>query len=214
VSSVAPAGGPGGQSLADGVGFISRHDVHQFTMGQLVQPSDLAPTETSVQATLSHTFAMVFGAIVMGIPCVAIVATFLWLWGPPTRAAVISAMLLGVVGLMVHEPLHGVGYLWAGASRDSVRFGVQWSKLMAYAHCLAPLRASKYRVCGALPGLVLGIIPTLGGLMVGSGGLLLFGVSMLFCSGGDAAVLWAIRGVPGEAWVKDHPSLSGCIVLR
>ena len=64
----------------------------------------------------------------------------------------------------------------------------------------------------ALPTLVLGVIPGLLGLLLGNFLLAFWAVIMLVSGSGDLAILWAIRPVPGDAIVRDHPSRAGCLV--
>ncbi|MFB6278193.1 MAG: DUF3267 domain-containing protein [Salinibacter sp.] len=143
-------------------------------------------------------------------------APYLLLWGsPPESGGPSAALLMTVVfgGIVVHEALHGVGYVWGGADRSEVEFGVDWSSLTPYAHCGAPLRCGPYRWAIALPGLALGVVPLLVGLAVGSWATVLLAALMLGAAGGDAMLLWMLRGVPGDAWVRDHPSKMGSLVL-
>lgn len=95
----------------------------------------------------------------------------------------------------------------------AVKIGFSWKGLAPYAHCAEPMRASAYRLSIILPGLVLGILPGTLGIVLLSWPLLLWGLLMTIAAGGDLAVLWAIRGVPASAWVRDHPTKAGCQVL-
>ena len=66
----------------------------------------------------------------------------------------------------------------------------------------------------ALPGLVLGVLPTAVSWLLGSGALVLFGSLMLITALGDLMILWLIRDVPAGRLVLDHPSEAGCLVQR
>jgi hypothetical protein len=128
--------------------------------------------------------------------------------------------LLGLLGLLlgsmvVHEGLHALGFVWVGGvGKTAVSFGMNWRAFTPYAHCREPLTATAYRLCVALPGLVLGLLPGLLGLLLGNAPLLLFGGWMLVAAGGDVAVLWATRHVAAAARVRDHPTQAGCLVLQ
>jgi hypothetical protein len=76
------------------------------------------------------------------------------------------------------------------------------------------MTARAYRVGGALPGVVTGLLPVLAGLALGQPVLLLVGAFFLMAAVGDLLILWAIRRVPAAAQVLDHPTLPGCLVLR
>jgi hypothetical protein len=121
--------------------------------------------------------------------------------------------LLFVVGVVVHEALHGIAWRLAGAAPGSVRFGFQWKTLTPYAHSTAAMSARAYRIGAVTPGLVLGLAPALVGLAVGAGAAFWFGMLFTLAAGGDALILWLLRGVPGDRRVKDHPSKPGCLLL-
>jgi hypothetical protein len=36
---------------------------------------------------------------------------------------------------------------------------------------------------------------------------------MVFVAGGDLAIIWILRRVPGRTLVRDHPSRAGCEVV-
>ena len=137
------------------------------------------------------------------------------IWGFPMMAGVGWGWigLLLILSIAVHELLHAVGFVYAGgASWRDVRFGVMWKALAPYAHCRQAMQAAPYRVAIVLPALVLGVAPTLVGLATGIGALTFYGYILLIAACGDAAILWAIRSVPEETLVKDHPSKVGCMV--
>jgi len=77
-------------------------------------------------------------------------------------------LLVLVVSVFVHEGLHGIGWgVLGGAGWDAMKFGVK--QMTPYAHCKIPLNAASYRVGAALPGLVLGVLPGVIGVIFGSG---------------------------------------------
>lgn len=135
-------------------------------------------------------------------------------WGLPDEDLFPLSVLGAMIGsIVIHEALHGLGYYWAGADRSDIEFGFSWSGLVPYAHCAVPLRANPYRVAGALPGLVLGVLPLVVGLGLGIWWLTAYAFLMLLAAAGDTLLLWIMRGVPGDAWTQDHPSEMGCLVL-
>ncbi|NKQ34367.1 MAG: DUF3267 domain-containing protein [Chloroflexi bacterium] len=118
------------------------------------------------------------------------------------------------VGIVVHEGLHALGFIWIGkAPRSSIRFGILWRGLAPYAHCNTAVTATAYRWTLALPGLMLGVLPAVLGIALGNWWLMVYGALMFMAAGGDTAVLLAIRSLPGNALVKDHPSKVGCSVI-
>jgi len=147
---------------------------------------------------------------------------YLWRWelylevsfGELLLVYVIGAVLF-CVGVVAHEYLHALTWRLLGRKPSSaIKFGVQWKALTPYAHCKEPLRARAYRWGAAMPGLVLGILPALAGVLTGNGWVMLFGIFFTLAAGGDAIILWLIRSVGPEQLVEDHPSKAGCYVLE
>jgi hypothetical protein len=74
--------------------------------------------------------------------------------------------------------------------------------------------ARSYRWAILLPGIILGVLPALIGLILGYGMITLGGTFLFAAAGGDMAVLWAIREVESDAMVLDHPERVGCVILE
>jgi hypothetical protein len=107
-----------------------------------------------------------------------------------------------VLSIVVHELLHLAGFVWlGGAPWSAVR--VEPRGLTIAAHCTVPLAARSYRAAVALPGVVLGAVPAVGGLAFGVAWLTVYGAVMLGAAAGDARVLWVLRRLPGTATVLD-----------
>jgi hypothetical protein len=118
------------------------------------------------------------------------------------------------MSIVVHELLHALGFwLVGGVSWRRIKFGFSWQGFAPYAHCRDPLQTTAYRISVLLPGLFLGVLPGLAGVALGQPLLVMWATLMLLAAGGDAAVLWAVRQVPRDARVLDHPSMVGCQVL-
>ena len=128
--------------------------------------------------------------------------------------AVALAVLL--VGVVVHELLHGFSFVLIGKQRleDVKLLGFQWKTLTPYSSCQVPIKARAYRWVVAMPGLVLGVLPSLAGIVTGNGWVMLFGLFFFFAAAGDALILWLIRGVGSDELVEDHPERAGCYVLE
>ena len=152
---------------------------------------------------------------------------FFWpyaqIWGESVLANVIgvdfSDFILIVViffaSILVHEWLHVFGFTRVGkAPKTSVKYGFSWKGLAPYAHCSAKMTTAAYRISVVLPGLVLGVLPAILGILFGVWWLTAWGTLMFAAAGGDLAVLLAIRNVPRDVLVQDHPSKAGCQVLK
>ncbi len=151
-------------------------------------------------------------------PVVLIFAVYVLAWGRPllhlTLSGIGVAVLLFLVGVVLHEAIHGLVWaLWGTRSFSTIKFGMNLRALAPYAHATVPMTAAAYRVGAVSPALVLGLVPSLVGLMTGNFPATFFGMIFLAAAAGDFLVLWIIRGLPSHALVKDHPTNAGCLVL-
>jgi hypothetical protein len=152
-------------------------------------------------------------ALVTGLPIallLAVVYAALWgldgLFSPLVSPGFFVALGSLILGIVAHEAIHGLS--WAVFGRKplrSVEFGFQVRTLTPYAHCKEPIPARAYRLGTAMPGVLLGLAPSLFGLLTGSGPAMLFGLFFTFAAGGDALILWLLRGVDPDALVEEHP---------
>lgn len=156
-------------------------------------------------------------------PLVALLLVpFFWLYGWQPLYAVTDAalqrplvpVLVFVAGVLAHEGLHALAWWWAARLpwRD-IKVGFQWKTLTPYAHARVPMPARAYRIGAATPGVVLGLVPGAVGLATGDGAWMLFGVLFTLAAGGDALILWLLRGLAPGRLVADHPTRAGCYVV-
>ena len=184
-------------------------------------PADDAGPRVLRDATISMERANVLGlAMIPAFGVLVIAHGVAWGWGSVREGAgfvfslkfFLPAFLIAIV---VHEALHGLGFLAVGrAPRSAVHFGVHRATMSPFAGCRVPLRAWAYRVAVLLPGLALGAVPAAWGLATGTGWLTVWGVVMLIAAAGDLAAFWAMRSVPARALVLDHPERVGCRVVE
>ncbi len=124
-------------------------------------------------------------------------------------------MLIVAASIVVHEFIHGLAWVVFGKKPFSaVQFGVQWKALTPFAHLKEPIGVNGYRIGGFMPGFILGILPFVMSVFLGSGGLLWFGVLQTAAASGDWLILWLIRNVKSGSLVEDHPSRAGCYVYE
>lgn len=123
-------------------------------------------------------------------------------------------LVLIAVGILAHEFLHGMTWKLAGGrSWSAIKFGFNWSGFAPYAHCREPLEINAYRWGAAMPGIVLGLLPFVIGLITGQGWYILFGYIFTITASGDILILWLIRKVEPGTMVQDHPELAGCEII-
>lgn len=179
--------------------------------------------ELTVSMLAANAYALITGFL----PALLLPALYALFWGSEgvqrgldrlfdfEGGQMVLLLLLLIPGTVVHELLHAAGWIYFGkVGRDAIRFGFQWKTLTPYAHCRVPLPASAYRAGTLLPGLVLGVIPGLAGVLLGNFFLVVFGFVFTFAAGGDVLILWLLRGVSPQAMVEDHPTKAGCYVLE
>ena len=154
--------------------------------------------------------------ILFGLPVIA-----LWGWDVFKVGALHfigqkgQLILTILVGVVVHEVIHG--FTWARYTQHgikSIKFGVKWSYLTPYAHCKEPLKVSQYSIGGALPGIILGILPAILGIITGNTWLIFFGIFFTGAAGGDILVLWKLRNYNDTYTIQDHPTEIGFMVMK
>ncbi len=178
-------------------------------------------TDLSISFARANLLGFVFPAPVI----LLLLAAYLGLWGWESlgwallrlfQPGGLPALLFWLALLtVVHEALHGFGWaFFSGLGREAIRFGFAWKTLTPYTHCKAPIGVRAYRIGGALPGLLTGLLPALVGLALPHAALFLLSLLMIFGAGGDMLSLWLIRRVPPDALIEDHPSRVGCYVIE
>ena len=91
----------------------------------------------------------------------------------------------------------------------SIKFGFKWKFLTPYCHCKEPLKLQHYRIGVAMPLLILGILPSIIAIIIGSGALLTFGIIFSWAAGGDIIALFMLRKLDNNLYVSDHPTEMG-----
>lgn len=156
------------------------------------------------------------------VPLIAVLSLlFILAWGLAAFfdglsrfARISSAIPALVIGVPLHELIHGLSWAYFGKKPlKDIKFGFQLATLTPYAHSKVPLPARAYRIGALMPAVVLGVLPYVIGLVTGMGWFAIFGLLYIFAAGGDMVVYWLIRKVDGALLVEDHPSRAGCYVL-
>ncbi len=131
----------------------------------------------------------------------------------PDNYLVMFSTLIG--GIILHELIHGLA--WLGFTKKglkSIKFGIMWKMLTPYCHCKEPLLIKHYIFGAIMPALILGLIPAIYSIAVGSVGWLLFGMIFTMAAGGDFLVINLLRKESMNSFVQDHPSEAGCYIYR
>ena len=172
---------------------------------------------TTKASLLSFVFGLPLACLLIGL--------YLWRWGAiislnNTRPISFLVFFIGfiavlILGSIVHELIHGLTWAYfAHISLKAIKFGFQWQSLTPYAHCPAPMEVGAYRLGSSMPLIVLGILPSLVGILTGIGWSMFFGFIFTLAASGDMLVLWLIRGVKRGQLVQDHPTQVGCYLIE
>jgi hypothetical protein len=168
-----------------------------------------------VRANILSTLLLIPIFLILVIP-------YTLLWGDDRLRAGIQAtvqniwisLVIFVLGIVVHEWLHGITWKLAGRlPKNAITYGIKWKILTPYAHLTIPVTVETYRLGGMMPLIVLGMIPGMTGIITGSGWLLIFGLVFSWAATGDIIVWWILRDVPSSTQVEDHPDRVGCYML-
>jgi Putative zincin peptidase len=177
-------------------------------------PTTMRDVSIPLSALMRPALGLSFALFIVSI------APYVLIWGLPSSWDFGAGEVLLVIGgllllVVAHEAFHAVGWIvFGGVPISEMRFGIDRKTLSPYAHARTPMMARGYRIGAALPGIVTGILPTVIGTLMGNGWLAFLGAFMVAGAVGDLLVLWAIRNVPSEARVVDHPKNAGCYVME
>lgn len=129
----------------------------------------------------------------------------------------LSMFILGILifGIIIHELIHGV--FWGICAKNgfkSIKFGVVWKMMTPYCHCKEKLQVKQYIIGVIMPGIVLGLVPTVYAVINDNFGIFLLGVIFTMAAGGDIIMVYLLRNEKMNSLVQDHPSEMGCYVFR
>ena len=120
-----------------------------------------------------------------------------------------------LAGIFLHELLHGIpAAIFAKSGFKSVRFGVYWKYLTPYTHFKEALPLKKYKIVLLTPGILLGIIPGIAGIVIQNFDMMMFGVVFTIGALGDYMVYERVKRMNNNILVKDHPKGMGLVLLE
>ena len=77
-------------------------------------------------------------------------------------------LLILILGALIHELLHGCSWLLLSKKKlSALKIGIMVQDMSPYIHCKVPLPVWVYRIGVVLPGIVLGFLPAIIGLIIG-----------------------------------------------
>ena len=166
--------------------------------------------------------ANVFAVVIMVVAAVVFLVPFFLIWkgrkpidellgGSGNWMWVLALMF---VGIAVHELIHGLTWAcFAKSGWKSISFGVMWKLLTPYCHCDEPMSIPGY-MCGAMmPCLLLGVVPAVAALFIGSLPMLAWGIFFIAAAAGDIWMTWLLTKEDPKLLVLDHPSEAAFYVI-
>jgi hypothetical protein len=175
--------------------------------------------DLSVSMVAANVYSLVFAVPL----AVLFISLYLALWGKQgliqvrdeISQQIIFFALLVLLGIFLHELIHGAAWALLGKkSLKTIGYGVNWKAVSPYAHCREPLPVGTYRLGAILPGIILGFIPVIIGILSGIGWIFFYGLIFTVAAGGDLVVLWLLRQENFDDWVLDHESRAGCYLIE
>ena len=161
--------------------------------------------------------------MVMAVPiCAAAVLLFRRLNPASPWSLSGKQMILWLLGLLVltavHEGIHGLTWsLFTPNGLRDIEFGFMKQYLTPYCTCTVPLSKGQYIFGALMPLVVLGLLPMLAGILLGSLPMLLMGIIMADAAGGDILIVWKIlryRSGAKDVVYIDHPTQAGGVIFE
>lgn len=120
--------------------------------------------------------------------------------------------------VLAHELIHGITWaIFAEHHFKDIEMGFMKEYLTPYCTCKVPLSKGAYIAGALMPLIVLGIIPTVIGIVCGSFLLLLLGLIMIISAGGDMIIVWLLlryKSNSKDILLFDHPTQAGSVVFE
>ena len=132
----------------------------------------------------------------------------------------IPVTAIGVLLFVAHELIHGLTWsVFAEHHFKDIDFGFMKEYLTPYCTCATPLTKRHYIWGALMPCIVLGIIPVLLGILLGSGLLFWIGIVMTLSAGGDLMIVWKVMRYKKqegseEILIYDHPTQAGSVIFE
>ena len=166
--------------------------------------------------------ANIFAVVIMVVAAIVFLVPFFWIWAGKKPIGELlggignwgMAFILMFVGIVVHELIHGLTWAcYAKSGWKSISFGVMWKLLTPYCHCDEPMHIPGYMMGAMMPCFVLGVIPAIVALFIGSLPMLAWGIFFIAAAAGDIWMTWLLTKENPKSMVLDHPSEAGFYII-
>lgn len=175
-----------------------------------------------VDLTVSIVKANVFAVLLLIPLLIAGIGLFLlknrrFGWNGGAMSVLLFSIALFVL-IVVHELIHGASWaLFAEHRWRDIEFGFMKQYLTPYCTCGVPLSKGQYIFGALMPLLLLGLLPMIAGILLGSLGAVLMGIIMADAAAGDILIVWKILRYKSEAGsivYMDHPTQAGGVIFE
>jgi len=128
------------------------------------------------------------------------------------------AYIIFIIMIVVHELIHGI--TWACFAKDgwkSISFGFVVEYLTPYCSCNQPMKKAQIIIGALMPTLILGFLPGVIAIVIGSPLLLIVAVLMILGGGGDLLIIFKLLRYKSDAkdvLFIDHPYEVGTAVFE
>ncbi len=183
--------------------------------GKKEEPLPQVEGYVAEKKTISILWANLLAVVLFAVVAVAGWAIMYSLWDNLHFGGIDSLIfLVGIVlGLVVHELVHGVTWLLLLKKGFShLSFGLMTGAV--YCHIDVPMDKRKYVIGALMPLLLVGVVPWVAAILSGSLTWMLVGAVMISGAIGDIMIVWTLRSEPASTLVYDHPSEVGCYVYH
>ncbi len=177
--------------------------------------------EKGRKVTINLVKANIFSVVILAVSSIVLLIPFFFIWedtptenlvGSPIEWIVFFVTLF--IGIVVHELLHGITWAhYAKSGWKSISFGVIWKMLAPYCHCDEPMHIQGYMMGAMMPCIILGIVPSIIAIVIGSLPLLLWGIIFIGAAAGDIWTAWLLTKEDHDSLVLDHPTEAGFYIF-
>ena len=158
------------------------------------------------KVTIDIVKANIFAVVIMVVAAIVFLVPFFWIWKDKKPIS----ELLGGFGDW------GTAFIlacYAKSGWKSISFGVMWKLLTPYCHCDEPMHIPGYMMGAMMPCIVLGVIPAIAALFIGSLPMLVWGIFFIAAAAGDIWMTWLLTKENPKSMVLDHPSEAGFYII-
>ena len=182
----------------------------------------LVPQSGLKKVAIDIVKANIFAVVIMVVAAIVFLVPFFWIWaGKKPIGELLGGFgdwsitfILVIVGIVVHELIHGLTWAcYAKSGWKSISFGIMWKLLTPYCHCDEPMHIPGYMMGAMMPCVILGVIPAIAAIFIGSLPMLAWGIFFIAAAAGDIWMTWLLTKENPWSMVLDHPSEAGFYII-